>query len=164
MTERIVGKVAKVTSDRELIINRGSADGVEQGMYFYIKGEPDEIIDPDTNEQLGKIAHIKVVVRADEVADKLCIAHTFRTRRIQVSEAVEGGSLYGSVGASLNPLAKSLQPPRQAQYEEKVETLRLDPKKGRPINPADSIVKVGDIAVFVEPEEDIDPVTTTLFR
>lgn len=131
---------------------------------FYIKGEPEEIIDPDTNEALGEVAHINVVVRADEVAANFCIARTFRTRRIKVSEALEGGPLYGSVSASLNPLAKSFQPLRQAQYEVRVETLRLDPKKGQPINPSDSIVKVGDLAESVQPDKDINPVTTTLFR
>jgi hypothetical protein len=164
MTDRVMGKVARVTSDRELIINRGSDDGVENGMYFYIKGEPEEITDPDTDQVLGEVAPIKVVVRADEVAEKFCIARTFRSRRVKVSDAVEGGVLYGSLGAGMNPLRDALQPPRPAKFETQIETLRMDPKKGSPIKAAESVVQRGDVAESVSEDEDINPVTTTLFR
>ncbi len=164
MIDRVVGKVARVTSDRELIINKGTEDGVEQGMFFYIKGEPEAIFDPDTKEPLGEVAHIKVVVRADEVAEKFCIARTFRTSRVKVSEAVTGGSLYDQIGGTINPLRSALQPPKPAQYETRIETLAIDPRKGRPIREADSVVKIGDVAESVATGEDINPVTTTLFR
>ena len=94
MTDRIVGKVAQVTSDRELIINRGSAHGVTAGTYFYVKGEPVEVTDPDSGEVLGDVAPIKVVVNVAEVSEKFCIARTFRSHQVKVEDAVEAGPMY----------------------------------------------------------------------
>ena len=50
MAERITGKVARVNSDRELIINRGSEDGVVSGMYFYVKDDALEVLDQHRRE------------------------------------------------------------------------------------------------------------------
>lgn len=162
MTERIVGKVARINSDRELILNRGSKHGVVKGTVFYIKGEPIEVPDPDTKEILGVVSPIKVVVEVHEVGDGFCIARTFRTRRIQISPAEPGGELYGLAGRST--MSRYLQPPKPAKFETKVETLRSDPQKGEHINESESVVQVGDIAESVLKGEDINPVTTTLFR
>lgn len=161
MTERIRGQVAKVTSDRELMINRGESHGVRQGMHFYVKAEPIEVIDPATNEVLGEVAPIKVVVQVAEVAEKFCIARTFRTRRRKVRDEVKGGSLFQLGSARLDNM---LQPPRPAEYETTIETLRMDPRGGERIGEAESVVKVGDVAELVADGEDINPVTTTLFR
>lgn len=162
MTERIQGKVARINSDRELIINRGSTHGVDERTYFAIKGDPIAVVDPDTDEPLGTIAPIKVVVQVEEVAEKFCIARTFRSYEVLVREAETGGKLYGlSMGMGLN---EYLQPPRPAEYETRVETLRLDPKKGESISAEDSVVEVGDVAESLLPGEDKNPVTTTLFR
>ena len=162
MTDRIIGKVADVTSDREVIINRGTDHGVDLSTYFYIKDKPIDVLDPDTGEQLGSVTPIKVVVRVAEVSERFCIARTFRTHRVKVSEAVQGSPLYQAMRWS--SLGSQLRPPQPAQYETRVETFRLDPKKGEPINLSESVVNVGDVAESVLEDEDIDPVTTTLFR
>lgn len=159
MAERIRGKVARITSDRELIINRGKNDGVEQGTYFYVRAEPLTITDPDTEEPLGEVLPIKIVVRAEEVSEKFCIARTFRSRQVKVRDAEPGNELL--LGLDWR---RQLQPPRPAQYETQVETLRMDPKKGSPISASESVVRVGDVVESVLRGEDIDPVTTTLFR
>lgn len=161
MSDRIVGKVARVNSDRELILNRGSRDGVTKGTVFYIKGEPIEVPDPDTKEIIGVISPIKVVVQVYEVGDGFCIARTFRTRRVQVDAGEPAGELFGRVGS---PLSRMLQPPKPPKFETKVETLRADPTEGQYIDESDSVVQVGDIAESVLKGEDINPVTTTVFR
>jgi hypothetical protein len=163
MTERITGKVAKITSDREVILNRGSEHGVEQGMYFYIKGDPIDIADPDTNESLGSVTPIKIVVQVGEVSEKFCIARTFRSQRVKVADAVKGGDLYSSFAMG-GGLGRQFQPPQPAKYETRVETLRIDPKRGEPLALGDSVVSVGDAVESVLEGEDIDPVTTTMFR
>lgn len=162
MAERILGKVAVVTSDRELIINKGAADGVVMGTYFRVKDEAVRVEDPDTGELLGEVSPVKVVVRAEEVDEKFCIARTFRSRRVLVKEAQPGNEALGR--ALMGEWRQQLQPPRPAQYETKVETLRMDPKKGSPISHTESVVRVGDSVESVLEGEDIDPVTTTLFR
>lgn len=163
MSNRIIGKIAEVTSDREVIVNRGSERGVEVGTYFSVKGDPIEVTDPDTGEPIGSVSPVKVVVRVEEVADKFCIARTYRTRRVKVSEEEPGSDIARALHAATS-LSSVLQPPRPAKYETRVETLRADPKQGRPITPADSVVRVGDVVESVLEGESIDPVTTTLFR
>lgn len=60
----ISAKVAKVLSDNELVINKGEADGVETGMIFTIKDDRlDDIVDPDTGEDLGSIDRPKISIR-----------------------------------------------------------------------------------------------------
>jgi hypothetical protein len=162
VSDRIVGKVAQVTSDRELILNRGSEDGVEVGTYFYVKDEPIEVIDPDSGEKLGDVSPIKIVVRAEEVTQRFCIARTFRTRKVKVEEEVKAGALYDSL--RFGGLGNQLQPPRPAKFETFVETFRADPRKGEPIGEHDSVVRVGDMVESILPGEDMNPVTTTLFR
>jgi hypothetical protein len=161
MSERIVGKVAAINSDRELVINRGSEHGVTLQDYFYIKDDPIDITDPDSGEVLGSIAPTKVVVKVREVADKFCIVRTFRTREILVEEAVEGNDHLANV---LNPLGRYLQPPKPAKYETRVETLRIDPSKGEPISSNESVVSIGDVAQSLLEGETLDPATATLFR
>lgn len=163
MSERIVGKIARITSDREVIINRGLEQGVSEGTYFSVKGEAIDIADPDTGESLGEVSPVKVVVRVGEVSEKFCIARTFRSRRVKVADAIEGNAALNVFGAS-GSLGRMLQPPQPAKYETRIETLRADPKRGKPLSPSDSVLSVGDVVESVLPGEDIDPVTTTLFR
>lgn len=160
MAERIRGKVARVNSESELIINRGESDGVRNGMRFYIRGEPLTVKDPDTGEALGEVLPIKIVVKAEEVSERFCIARTFRSKRVKVRDA-EPGNEYLSKALTWR---QQLQPPRPAQYEMQVETFRMDSGKGSPVSANESVIQVGDIAESVLPGEDLDPVTTTIFH
>ena len=145
----IVGKVAAVTSDRELVINRGSNHGVAVGMVFLVKGAPIEIRDPDTQEPIGKVSNAKVLVRVTQVDEELSIARTFRSRTVNVGgNFVTGGSL-----------ASFLQPPK---YEHRVETLKRSQDDGLPIAAGDSLVKRGDIVEESSDSEDFG--VTTVWR
>lgn len=151
MTDRIVGKVARINSDRELIINRGSEHGVEEGLIFRVKGAPIDITDPDSGASLGTVSSVKLFVRAEEVDGKFCIARTFRTKRVNV-----GG--YGGIGS----LSGILQPPK---YETRVETLRRGRYAGEPISEEESLVEVGDLVESLADGEEVDAdITTTLWR
>ncbi len=150
MTDRIVGKVARVSSDRELIINRGLEHGVEVGMIFRVKGADIDVTDPDTGEPLGQVSRIKVLVRAEEVAEKFCIARTFRTRNVNV-----GGT--NVAGLSLSEM---FQPPK---WETRVETLRRDPEADTRMSAAQSVVSVGDLVETAD-DEDMDAAATTAWR
>lgn len=147
--ERISGKVAEVVSDREVILNRGSEHGVEPGMYFAILN-PDMvgIQDPETGEDLGGFKVVKVVVRAVEVAQKLTLARTFRTRTVNV----------GGTGTSILGM---MNPPK---YEEQVEKLTLDANAPRKIAPSESIVHRNDPFEESSREEAQDSRTVTLWE
>ncbi len=131
--EPIRGKVARVLNAREVAINRGEADGVESGMEFTIlSSDVQEVSDPDTNEYLGSIQRPKASVRVTLVYDRLSVAETFKTRRVNV-----GGT---GVGIGL------FYPPK---WEDRYETLRLKDASLEEIDESDSYVSTGDPVVQV---------------
>ena len=85
------GKVAAVINRRELVINRGSDAGVQEGMKFKVMDRRLEITDPESNETLGTLEREKVRVKVSEVHPKFSIAMTYET--YQVSEPVLPGML-----------------------------------------------------------------------
>ena len=74
----IEGKVAKVLNSRELVFNKGASDGVETGMKFHVQGMID-IVDPDSQEDLGSLARSKLEVEVVEVEPRFAIARSFET-------------------------------------------------------------------------------------
>jgi hypothetical protein len=128
--ETIEGIVAQIVSDRELILNRGTADGVEAGMYFKILDPATvDVRDPKTGEILGSIMRVKIVVQAVDVAERITIAQTFRTKEVNI-----GGSGVSILGGLMTP----------PKYVAQVETLRRGPDQPEPIGEKESIIKVGD--------------------
>ena len=85
----IEGKVAKIINSRELVINRGSDNGVQQGMRFQVIDEIHEIVDPDTRELLGQLQRVKVRVRTSEVYHRFSIARTYETYRVREPSGID---------------------------------------------------------------------------
>lgn len=73
----IRGRVAKVLSSRDLVLNIGAKDGVRSGMEFHVV---DKIvaIDPVSKKQLAPIEVLKARVMVNEVVENACVASTFR--------------------------------------------------------------------------------------
>src|SRR5438105_2674319 len=80
-SDRITGKVAGLLTKRELVINRGSGDGVEVGMRFAVLNRHGiDVRDPDTGEILGSTELVKTVVKIVRIdAEHLSVGRTFRT-------------------------------------------------------------------------------------
>jgi hypothetical protein len=130
--EPIVGAVAKILTARELVINRGREHGVKVGMKFQVldpKGE--DISDPETDETLGSIDRPKVSVEITAVEEKLSVARTFHSRKVNV------GGIYGG----LSGLARQFEPPR---YETRYDTLKTDESTWEDLDESESFVKTGD--------------------
>ena len=139
MSQPIRGKVARVLNEREIAINVGTAKGVAVGMYFDVMhAEVEDIIDPDTDEVLESIERPKVRVEIIHAQEKLSVATTFQTERV-------------NVGGYLGPFARSLMPPK---WIEKHETLRVQDKGWSPLHEKDSYVKIGDCVVQVIEENE----------
>src|SRR5437870_12957166 len=82
-TPLLQGKVAKILTEREVVINIGSAQGVKKGMRFAILAPtPEEIHDPETGEVLDVVDRTKVLVQATEVRERITICSTYRTIKI----------------------------------------------------------------------------------
>ena len=144
MTEKITGKVAQILSVRELVINRGSDDGVQEGMAFAVLNpQGARIVDPDTEEELGSVDLPKVLVKAVRVEPRLTVARTYVTHR-----RVTGGSGVYNIFA-----------PREVH--EVVETLRLSERPYlQALDEEESYVKIGDPVVQVIGEEYISSPTS----
>ena len=80
----IEAKVAAILNNRELIINKGSEDGVEPEMRFTIKDSGLDVMDPDTHQKLGHYAPEKILVEVVEVKPKFAVARTYQTYRTPV--------------------------------------------------------------------------------
>lgn len=130
MSEKITGSVAQIVSDREVVLNRGTADGVAPGMFFKVLDPKTiDIKDPETDEVLGSISRVKIVLKAVEVAERITIARTFRTKEVNVG------------GSGVNILGNLMTPPKVV---DKVETLRRGEGQPTPIGLQESIVGIGD--------------------
>jgi hypothetical protein len=72
----ILGRVARIISEKEVVLNVGSDDGVTEGMEFVIYAEGDHIFDPQTGEDLGPIETVKSRVTVAHVMEKMSRAKT----------------------------------------------------------------------------------------
>ena len=126
----IEGKIAKILNTRELILNRGSDDGVTVDMQFVVLEPRMDIIDPETNEPLGELEREKIRVRVFETHPKFSLARTFETyQEINPDSAISG-------------LARTLSP-----FVTKVKRLNTHGTAVDQIGIAN--VQVGDVAAEV---------------
>jgi hypothetical protein len=69
------GRVIKLVTDDELILNLGKDHGVEPNMVFQVSDPKTEhVIDPKTGEDLGSIKRIKARVRIINVSQRISLA------------------------------------------------------------------------------------------
>jgi hypothetical protein len=74
----ITGKVAKIVSEDEVVINRGRSDGVEVGMVFAIKDDRlDDITDPDTGESLGSIDRPRMSIEIVRLGERAALGRRY---------------------------------------------------------------------------------------
>lgn len=81
MSDRIEGKVARIVSEDELIINRGASAGVRVGMIFWVVDTRVlDVVDPDSGAPLGSIdrplAKFKITAVEPQIA--LGVQHSSR--------------------------------------------------------------------------------------
>ena len=136
---RIIGQVAAVMNERELVVNRGSEQGVRREMVFHVLDRPVPIIDPETKLELGTVCRPKIRVKVTKVENKFAIARTFETYQVN-----EGGNLLGFAPANV------FNPPKLVT---KARTLRYD-ETGldyAPLTTTETFIKVGDIVEEAEP-------------
>jgi hypothetical protein len=128
----IRGYVAKVLNSRALVINKGSKEGVELGMVFQVLDKNAEsIVDPVTGDSLGGIDRPKIEVKVTDLYEKVAVAETFKSERVNV----------GGTGIDFNAAGSMFSPPR---YIDQVETLKSADHPWEDLPEEKSIVKIGD--------------------
>ncbi len=134
MSEQVSGKVIRILNDQEIVLNRGATEGLAEGDYVgIIDPETEDMTDPDTEENLGSIRRYKVALRVTQVSERLAIAATYKTKRVNVGGT--GDPTRGLFGFPLTTPAK---------YETRVEKLRLSEHAAKPLGPSESRVQEGD--------------------
>lgn len=66
-------KIVKIIDEYQVIVDAGSDDGIKCGTHFKVLSKPIEIIDKDTDINLGAIELDKAEIKATKVYDKMCI-------------------------------------------------------------------------------------------
>lgn len=101
MDDRYFGKVVRINSDYEIVINKGLLDGVEEDHEFTIVGVGESILDPDTGEDLGQLEIVRGNVRAMHVQPKMATLSTYEYEQSEskkeirkVSPTARGSSLF----------------------------------------------------------------------
>jgi hypothetical protein len=85
MTE-VRAVVARIVSPSELIINRGSQDGVALDMIFeVIDNRTRDVKDPRTGENLGSIDRVKSRVVVTDLGDRVALAKPMGRARSTIS-------------------------------------------------------------------------------
>jgi hypothetical protein len=64
-------KVVKIIDNYSVVINKGSDDGISEGGKYLLLGIGEEIIDPDTNENLGNIELVRGKVEVSHVQERM---------------------------------------------------------------------------------------------
>jgi len=72
----IIGRVARILSNEEVVLSVGSEDGVKEDMEFVIFSESDHIWDLETGDDLGAIETVKGRVKVYHVQDRMSRART----------------------------------------------------------------------------------------
>ena len=143
MTSRdqlIRGKVARILNSREMALNVGLERGVKLDMLFDVLDAAGENInDPDTGQVIGSIYRPKVRVKIVDLHEKISVARTYRSKRVNIG----GSSLFG--------WSSAFDPPK---WVREYETLRTDEDTWEELDEKDSYVATGDPVVQVLSNEE----------
>lgn len=106
----IIGKIVRIISDHEVVIDKGLADGVRYNMEFVIYEEGDPVIDPSTREALDRIEIVKERVYVTHLQTRICIAEP-APAGCSIGQALAQAHKRGEHGITLSSAAKSgIQP------------------------------------------------------
>jgi hypothetical protein len=135
----VEGVVAAILNERELVLNKGYADGVERGMKFRVLAAPFEVIDPETDKSLGFIDRDKTRVEAINVQERMSVCRTYRS--------------VGGLTNSWNDMLSAAMAD-QVAYAGKSETFKADESSHvQTLDEDESYVKIGDKVVQLPPNE-----------
>ena len=94
----IRGKVARILTVRELVLNIGRHDGVELDMLFDILDPiAQDIQDPDTKEVIGSLYRPKIRLKITSVEERIALASTYKSTTVNMGGQ---GGIAALLGAS----------------------------------------------------------------
>ena len=120
----IKGKIVKILSETDVILDVGEKDVVTEDMEFVIYNESEDILDPETQENLGTLETVKGRLRITHVMERMCRATT---------------TTYQATTPSIASFMLTSE-----RTETRKRKLKVEESDITPIN-EDMIVKVGDL-------------------
>ncbi|CAH0419375.1 FlgT C-terminal domain-containing protein [Periweissella ghanensis] len=140
MTEQLNGKVIRILSEKEIIINLGKSQGIQTGDEFIITNNYTEIVDPETNINYGLLYDKKDMLEVTRVFEKFCILSKLSRERI-------GNTINASFNNSFSSL-KNIYGSIQITTEDlNVKHSQIDPMNS--VDSYDTPIQIGDKAFFV---------------
>lgn len=88
MNNKKTGKIIRILSDEELLINIGKNQGAYVGEKYKIYEKGEEIQDPDTGENLGTLDYIKATVEIVNVYENFSIVESLTRYKEKVSTGI----------------------------------------------------------------------------
>lgn len=122
------GKVIRILSDTELIINLGADDGVEFGSKFEIYEPGESVVDPSTKKNLGVLDYVKATVKVIELHNSFSLV---KNQEIKTETVTHN---------SLNIFAQSTQDRRTVI----THTLPVNKDQIEPLNIKSKEIQIGD--------------------
>ena len=77
-----LAKIVKIVDEYKFVINRGSSDNVKLGANFLVFRLGDNVIDPLTNEDLGKLEEVRGRARVIHVQERMSTLESTETKFI----------------------------------------------------------------------------------
>ena len=116
----IIGNVIRIPDRYSVVINVGRKHNVSTGMSFMVYEEGEPIIAPD-GTNLGKIEHVKALVRVTHVQKEFSIAETWKSDKVTTVSSSIFNSL--AIRKSLPVSEDEIEPFRSFSKEVKVGDL-----------------------------------------
>ena len=93
----IQGKIVRILSETEVVLNVGFAAGVQDDMEFVIYATAGEIVDPDSGNSLGELETVKGRVKVHHVMERISRARTltYEARQPSIYDALAMHSMFG---------------------------------------------------------------------
>lgn len=102
----LTGKVIKVIDEYKLVINRGSNDGVTMGDRYLIYRLGEQMIDPDTHEDLGTLEIVCGEGKPEHIQERFTTVVTSMQSIKKSKTVVKHGGLsafYGTTEETYDP-------------------------------------------------------------
>lgn len=97
-------KILKIIDSKTIVIDRGAEDGVKNGDIYLVYALGEDIVDPDTKENYGKLEIVKGRAIAEHTQEKITTLKSSKTtlpgKRIIYRKSGLNNTLFSLMGAN----------------------------------------------------------------
>lgn len=117
ITNKII-KVLKVQADNyQVVLNVGSEDGIANNQRFLIYTLGEEFIDPDTNENLGRLEIVKGTGIVTHLQEKMCTVQSDKRTRTVSKKVIKQESPYIALNFGNKTITESIPTEHEMPFD-----------------------------------------------